>query len=201
MRLLPVFVILLIISPLFANGQNLPLDSIQNNSDSSGDTLRLQQGKRVVTIETYAARYNPRKAILYAAIFPGSGQVYNKKYWKVPLVYAGFATTIFFIDFYQDRYLLFKNELFGILESGAATSPRGFNQAQLRNIINSSKRERDFFTIITGFWYILQLVDAHVDAHLKEFDLNPQLQVKLEPKIENSPMFGQSTGIALTLKF
>ncbi|MEZ4972044.1 MAG: DUF5683 domain-containing protein [Cyclobacteriaceae bacterium] len=167
----------------------------------SSDTLRLERGKRVITIETYADRFNPRRAILYAAILPGSGQIYNKKYWKVPLVYGGFATGIFFIDFYQARYLKFKNELFQILEDGSDRSVSGFNESQLRNIVNKSKRERDFFTIVTGFWYILQLVDAHVDAHLKEFDLNPQLQVRIEPMMESNPMTGRSTGLALKLKF
>ncbi|MGE0590623.1 MAG: DUF5683 domain-containing protein [Cyclobacteriaceae bacterium] len=190
-----VFVIVLF---LCASAQAQNPDSLRS---LSSDTLRLERGKRVITIDTYADRFNPRKAILYAAILPGSGQIYNKKYWKVPLVYGGFATGIFFIDFYQDRYLKFKNELFQILEDGTDRSVSGFNESQLRNIVNKSKRERDFFTIVTGFWYILQLVDAHVDAHLKEFDLNPQLQVRIEPMMESNPMTGRSTGLALKLKF
>lgn len=190
-----VFVIVLFLSAT-AHAQNP--DSLRS---LSSDTLRLERGKRVITIDTYADRFNPRKAILYAAILPGSGQIYNKKYWKVPLVYGGFATGIFFIDFYQDRYLKFKNELFQILEDGTDRSASGFNELQLRNIVKKSQRERDFFTIVTGFWYILQLVDAHVDAHLKEFDLNPQLQVRIEPMMESNPMTGRSTGLALKLKF
>lgn len=164
------------------------------------DTLRLERGKKVITLETYAARFNPRKALLYSAIFPGSGQIYNKKYWKVPLVYGGFATGVFFINFYQDRYVTYKGQLFNFLDDGTL-SPEGFNETQLRKIVDDSKRERDFFTILTGFWYVLQLVDAHVDAHLKEFDLNPQLQVKLEPMIDNNPLNGQSAGLALKFKF
>jgi len=165
------------------------------------DTLRLDRGKQVITIETYAQRFDPRKAILYAAILPGSGQIYNKKYWKVPLVMAGFGTGVYLISFYQDRYVTYKEELFGILTDGSSTSPSGFNETQLRTLVNRTKRERDFFTIITGFWYILQLVDAHVDAHLKEFDLNPQLQVRLEPMMESNPMNGRSTGLSLKFKF
>ncbi len=164
------------------------------------DSLRLDRGKRVITLETYADRFNPRKALLYSAILPGSGQFYNKKYWKVPLVYGGFATGVFFISFYQDRYVTYKGELFGLLNDGSP-APSGFNEAQLRRIVDNSKRERDFFTIVTGFWYILQLVDAHVDAHLKEFDLNPQLQVRLEPMVESNPLNGQSAGLALKFKF
>ncbi len=204
MKLSIIFTFVLMLSFLHAKGQEQPQDSVSTIPAERilpADTLHQERGKKVITIDTYADRYNPRKAILYAAIFPGSGQLYNKKYWKVPLVYAGFATGIFFIDFYQRRYLLHKNELFTILETGEERSVSGFNEVQLRNIIDDSKRERDFMAIITGFWYILQLVDAHVDAHLKEFDLNPQLQVKLEPVLNNSPWNGQSAGIALTFTF
>ena len=164
------------------------------------DSLRLERGKKVITLETYAARFDPRKALLYSAIFPGAGQAYNKKYWKVPLVYGGFATGVFFISFFQDRYVTYKGELFGLLDDGTP-APSGFNEKQLRKIVDDAKRERDFFTILTGFWYILQMVDAHVDAHLKEFDINPQLQVRLEPMVGHHPMNGQSAGLALTFRF
>lgn len=196
MRMRSIFIVLFVFSSLVGFGQT--------NQDTlvsiPADTLRLERGKKVITLETYAARFNPRKALLYSAIFPGSGQIYNKKYWKVPLVYGGFATGIFFISFYQDRYVTYKGQLFNFLDDGTL-SPQGFNETQLRKIVDDSKRERDFFTILTGFWYILQLVDAHVDAHLKEFDLNPQLQVRLEPMIENNPLNGQSAGLALKFKF
>lgn len=177
----------------------------QQTSDSlisiSSDTLRMVKGKKVINIDTYAARFNPRKALLYSAIFPGSGQVYNKKYWKLPIVYGGFATTVYLVTFYQDSYLTRKNELFTLVSDGALISPTGYRENQLRRLVDRSKRERDFWSIVTGFWYILQLVDAHVDAHLKEFDVNPQLQVSLEPIMENNPMIGRSTGVALVIKF
>ncbi len=165
------------------------------------DTLRMTRGKKVINIDAYAARFDPRKALLYAAIFPGSGQFYNKKYWKVPLVYGGFAASIYLITVFQDSYLQYKNELYGILSDGSLKSPSGYTEAQLRRLTTVFKRERDFYSIVTVFWYVLQLVDAHVDAHLKEFDVNPQLQVKLEPIVESNPMTGKSAGIALKFKF
>lgn len=190
------FIIFLTFNALLVFGQE-STDTLKN---IPSDTLRLESNKKVITIDSYAARFDPRKALLYSAIIPGTGQLYNKKYWKVPLVYAGFATGIYFITFYQDRYLTYKEELYGFLNDGTPP-PSGFTEDQLRTIVDNSKRERDFFTILTGFWYILQMVDAHVDAHLKEFDLNPQLQVKIEPLIETNPLNGRSTGISLKFKF
>ena len=166
------------------------------------DTLPSYKGKRVITIESYAKRFDPRKALLYAAVFPGAGQAYNKKYWKLPLVYGGFAATIYVISFYQGEYNKYKSELFSILnEPGKTTSPSGYTEDQLRSAINTNRRQRDFFTALMGLWYVLQMVDAHVDAHLKEFDLNPQLQVRLEPSMSRDPYTGRSTGLSLKLRF
>lgn len=189
--------VILVLTVLIARGQEEP----DLGSSLSSDSIRITKGNKVITIDSYAARFDPRKALLYAAIFPGSGQFYNKKYWKVPLVYGGFAAGIYLVSVFQDSYLQYKNELYGILSDGSITSPSGYTEAQLRRLTNVFKRERDFYSIVTVFWYLLQMVDAHVDAHLKEFDVNPQLQVRLEPIIENNPMTGQSAGIALKIKF
>jgi hypothetical protein len=160
--------------------------------------VRLKSGK-IVNIKTYAARFDPRKAMFYSAILPGAGQVYNKKYWKVPLVYGGLLGLISVVKFYDDLETKYKGELFYMLNNpnlptypGTAITPTA-----LRTAIDQARRQRDYFTILTGFMYILQMVDAHVDAHLKEFDLNPQLHVRIEP----SMLPGNSVGMGLTIKF
>lgn len=167
----------------------------------SQDSVLTKNGKRY-TIESYEQRFDPRKALMLSATFPGWGQIYNKKYWKLPLVYGGFAAGIYVIDHYQGMYVSFKNELFTMLNDPTmTTSPEGYTEDQLRNLITTSRRQRDYFCILTGIWYMLQIVDAHVDAHLKAFDLNPQLQVKLEPAVENNLMTGRTTGLSLIIKF
>ena len=163
------------------------------------DTLKRQP--KVIDIETYAARFNPKKALMYSAVLPGLGQAYNKKYWKVPLVYGGFFVFGYLIDFYQGEYVRYKNELFLVINDPTQTAPSGLPESQLRTIVDRAKRERDFFIILGGMWYLLQIVDAHVDAHLKEFDVNPQLRISLEPMIEQSPMIGRSQGVSLIIKF
>jgi len=67
--------------------------------------------------------------------------------------------------------------------------------------VDKSRRERDFWVIMMGAMYILQMVDAHVDAHLKEFDLNPNLRVSIQPGIDQSELLGRQNSLALVIKF
>ena len=185
-----------------AYSQEVKKDSIQNTPT---DTLISKSGKRVVDIDTYSQRFNPRKAMLYAAVLPGLGQVYNKKYWKLPLVYGGFYALITVVDFYSKTGNKARNDLFDLLDGKVNAQSRSLlfdlTETQLRTIIDQAQRQRDYFLIFTGFLYLLQMVDAHVDAHLKEFDLNPKLKVRIEPHMENSYYTGTSTGIAIKLRF
>lgn len=184
-------------------------DSLRTAEDTviveSRDTVYLPPAD-TVAIKSYAKRFSPRKAILYAAIFPGLGQIYNKKYWKLPLVYGGFYAIGYYINNYNNLYTEYKGYLFYNLEHGLG----GDNQEnpeielttrQLRTIVDKSRRERDFMIILMGGMYILQMVDAHVDAHLKEFDVNPRLQVSIEPTLDQDAWTGRTMGMALVVKF
>jgi hypothetical protein len=169
------------------------------------DTL-IVESQDTTLIKSYATRYSPRKALLYAAVLPGLGQIYNKKYWKLPLVYGGFVSIGYAINFYQQGYKKYKLYLFENLESHPGDEnyahPKVFyTTSSLRTIVNRYRRERDFMVILMGGMYILQMIDAHVDAHLKEFDLNPKLQVSIEPTLEQNSLIGRQTGIALIVKF
>lgn len=159
-----------------------------------------------VKIQSYAKRYSPRKAILYAAVLPGLGQVYNKKYWKLPLVYGGFYAIGYYINRYNNLFTEYKGYLFYNLENNL----RGDNDenptinlttGQLRTIVDKARRERDFMIILLGGMYLLQMVDAHVDSHLKEFDLNPNLQVSIEPTMKQDAWTGRTTGLSLIFRF
>jgi hypothetical protein len=176
------------------------------NALAQADTLIIENPKDTVELKSYATRYDPRKAILFAAVLPGLGQVYNKKYWKLPLVYGGLAATGYAINFYNTGYKKYKSQLFYNLETNpgnenAQHPVSRFTTSQLRTITNKYRRERDFMVIIMAGVYILQMVDAHVDAHLKEFDLNPNLHVRIEPTWENDMMMGQTKGVALKFRF
>jgi len=172
------------------------------NDDITPDTTFIKGDGNVIDIESYSTRFDPRKALLFSAVLPGAGQFYNKKYWKMPLVYGGFGFLIYVANFYHTLNQKYREELFGVInDGGGGYSPSGYTEDQLRTLVDRTRRERDFFIILNGLWYMLQMVDAHVDAHLKEFDLNPKMQVRLEPMFQNSMMTGKNTGISLIIRF
>ena len=178
--------------------QEIPSDSLKNDtkSDPRGQLI-IDKSKDTLLIKSYAARYNPRKALHFAAVFPGAGQIYTKKYWKLPLVWGGLGATAYSINFYENLYTKYKSYLFDTLNG--KTTP--YSEDVLRTAINKVRRQRDFMIIIMGLVYVLQMVDAHVDAHLKEFDLNPDLHVKLQPMFENDQQLGRQTGFSLNIRF
>jgi hypothetical protein len=183
--------------------------SAQDSLIVERDTI-VEEGPDTVAIRSYAKRFSPRKAILYAAVLPGLGQIYNKKYWKLPLVYGGIYAIGYYIDLYNDLYTEYKGYLFYNLENNLREenqehpdliAGQRVTTGQLRRIVDKSRRERDFMVILMGGMYLLQMVDAHVDSHLKEFDVNPKLQVSIEPTMQQDALTGRTTGIALIIKF
>lgn len=168
------------------------------------DTIFLEP-EDTVLIKSYAKRYNPRKALLFAAVAPGLGQIYTKKYWKLPLVYGGFYLIGRNISMFNKTYVEYKNYLFYNIEnrfSDTQLNPTiNLTTPQLRRIVDKARRERDLWVICMGGMYLLQLVDAHVDAHLKEFDLNPNLKASIQPTMTNDAWVGRQTGVALTFRF
>lgn len=150
-----------------------------------------------------------KKATTLACIFPGAGQIYNKSYWKVPFVIGGFASMIYCIDWNNRGYQRFKKayNLLADYEAHPENYPDGptdefhgrYSASFIQNLRNNYRRNRDLCIIITGALYILQIVDAHVDAHLKDYDISDDLTMNIEPLVDytfvptqggNRPVFG-----------
>ena len=159
-------------------------------------------------IET-ANKYDPRIAGLYSAVLPGLGQIYNRKYWKVPIIYAGFYLFYYNVDRYNDRYQVFRKALLEGLDQGAFASGGTvyideyrveYDEESLRNRVNRDRRERDYLIIIGSIFYLLNIADAHIDAHLREFDVNEKLKLTVDPTLSrrNNSI---NTGLSLTLQF
>jgi hypothetical protein len=130
---------------------------------------------------------NPHKAALYSAILPGLGQVYNKKYWKVPIVYAGFATFAYFIDFNEKGYKLWKQAYIDYPDYHNLNYDFVLTLDQIDRTKNSYKRYRDLSIIGTGAFYILQIIDATVDAYLFDWDVSEDISLKIEPSLLQTP--------------
>jgi len=171
--------------------------------------LTAQEKEIVQDTTTYSEAYkldsayhSPRKAS-FLAIIPGLGQVYNKKYWKVPIVYVGFGTLAFFIDFNQKGYLKWKQAYIDFPDYDLEYD-FPLTLEQIDRTKNSYKRYRDLSIIGTAGFYILQILDATVDAYLFDWNISEDLSMKIEPAIIQSPsllMTPASNSLALRASF
>lgn len=169
---------------------------------SSYAQTELGQGLRTKDTIKKSSEINvlaPAKAAFYSAVFPGMGQIYNKKYWKVPLVYGALGTTIYFYINNNKKYHLFRDAYKRRLE--------GFNDDNYSYLDNSRliaaqkfyQNNRDLSALLTGLFYILNILDANVDAHLMQFNVNDKLTVK--PDLYRDQFTTkENLGICLTLK-
>ena len=140
---------------------------------------------------------DPKRAALFSAVVPGLGQAYNNKYWKIPLIYGGFFALGYYIDWNNDNYNFYRNALFEQLNNN--TNSTGFSESQLRSITDEFRRNRDILIILTGVLYGLNIIDAHVDAHLKEFDINEDLALSVQPASVNT-LVASGAGLSIALK-
>ena len=150
---------------------------------------------------TQLSRHRANRAALYSAILPGAGQVYNHKYWKVPILAAGAATLVYYLHFNNSYYQEFKTAYIDRADSDPSTNDNypnlTLNEIGVRK--DYYRRNRDLCYILMGGLYILNIVDAYVDAQLRGFDITDDLSLKFVPEfgaIDNSRPYG---GISLKL--
>lgn len=151
---------------------------------------------------TNVTKSNPKKASTLSAILPGLGQIYNKQYWKVPVIYGGYLVIGHYIKFNNGMYNEFRNALlFEVdgIESTINPFPN-FSKSSLKRNMDFWRRNRDLLIIFTGVYYLLNIVDAHVFAHLNEFNLNEDLTLKINPTVEKIQMIN-TVGISLKFNF
>ncbi len=164
-----------------------------------------QEELTLVATDTVSAKINPlapAKAAFYSAILPGLGQAYNKKYWKIPIVYAALGTGIYayawnkkkynsFRDAYKERLLLGENshDQYPFLSDQKLIDAQKFHQ-----------RNKDLSLLITVGLYVLNIVDANVSAHLQQFNVNGKLTVR--PEIhQNEINYKHNVGLAFNYQF
>ncbi|WP_245189398.1 DUF5683 domain-containing protein [Lunatimonas salinarum] len=196
-RILGFFFVLLsgiLCIPKDLHAQEETLDSL-NTSVVQGAESNLSDEARIPGYK------DPKKAMFYALLFPGGGQIYNEKVWKVPLIYGGILTSIYFFEFNNRRYQSFVRAL-EIIRDPSSQEQNPFpnlNQDGIIRNVNYWRRNRDSMFLVFGGIYALGFVDAFVDAHLSGFDISDDLTLKVEPSMQ--PIMASQSAVGLSLKF
>ena len=145
----------------------------------------------------------PAKAAFYSAVFPGLGQAYNKKYWKIPIVYISLGIGLYSYTWNQEKYHLYRDEYKRRLAGTSDPNHPIYSGKSDDCVIRGQKfhqRNRDLSALITGGIYILNIVDANVDAHLMQFNVNDNLTLKPELN-QNDFDFKYNYGVTLSYHF
>lgn len=162
---------------------------------------------------------DPTKATWLAVIFPGGGQIYNRKYWKLPIIYGGFVGCAYALTWNGQMYSDYSQAYLDIMDDNPATDsfldllPPGYNveanMDYLKKVIKRKKdtyrRYRDMSIFIFVGVYAISIIDAYVDAELASFDLSKDLSMKVKPTMIQNNQYdmrqGNSYGLQCSLKF
>lgn len=140
---------------------------------------------------------DPNKSLWYALAFPGLGQIYNRKYWKLPIVYGGVVGVVYAISWNGTKYNDYMRAYRDVTDSNPNTNyhleviPYGYPESSaetyVRNRMNVYRRYRDIAIVVGVAFYAITVIDAFVDAQLAGFDISPDLSMKVRPKIDTQP--------------
>lgn len=210
------FLFVVVCFVVLISGQNVKAQKIQ--SDTVISPIKIKE-------------HSPHKATIYSALLPGLGQIYNKKYWKLPILYGGIGVTVYAIGWntgqyndYKDAYVDFSKfvEYKYQPEGGTIPEPtskryekldpdRDFSSTSVsdddwykirfKNGKDKYKRDRDMSYIILFGVYVLNIIDATVDAHFTNFNINDDLSMSVQPKMNYSPVSGSTLGLSCRINF
>ena len=199
--------------------------SIESESETPLDTLQktvLQNTPKKKPVRDWATWHpNPKRALWLALVLPGAGQIYNRKYWKLPLVYGGFVGCVYAMRWNDQMYHDYSQAYLDISDDDPNT--QSYNQflhlgkaitkenmATYQNLFKQRKdryrrwRDLSFFCLLGV--YALSVIDAYVDASLSEFDISNNLSLRVEPAIINNrisrnPFTASAVGLQCSLNF
>lgn len=144
----------------------------------------------------------PAKAAFYPAVLPGLGQVYNKRYWKLPLIYGGIGASIYYYDLNNKNFKRYRNaykrRLAGFTDDEFQDVI--FDNDRLIDGMNFYKQYRDQSMLFVIGTYFLNILDANIDAHLKQYNINQNLSLK--PYMDQNPIVADHHfGVSLNFNF
>jgi hypothetical protein len=182
------------------------------------DTANME-AVHAVPVASDEKKFSPgsTKAVIYSAIFPGLGQIYNRKYWKLPIVYGGFMGCAYAISFNSRYYNDYMSAYLDFMDDDPATDsyrnflPYGYkieasNREWFSGVLKRKKdfyrRNRDLSYIVTIGLYVICMIDAYVDAELFNFDISPDLTFKVEPAFFERTAYNRRTfGLLCSFRF
>ncbi len=177
----------------------VPVDSLARVSETVANKKGVDSVLRV---------HSPRKAAFRSAVLPGWGQVYNKKYWKLPIIYGALGVTggVFFYNLnnYRDLRFAYKARYNAQFNSNGVDTPfirqnlKRLGIEDLRYYRDEFRRNIDYTVLVFVLLWGLNVVDATVDAHLKSFDVSPDLSFRIRPGYSE---MAKTNGISLVLAF
>lgn len=201
---------------------------ILSGSYSALSQVREKKIEISTTDSSLLESHSPGKGALYSAILPGFGQFYNRKYWKIPLVYAGFGTLGYSVTYNQKGFTKYKKAYIDFTDKlpetqsylnviGGNLDPVDFDPVlhpdtydsqqeewfskQLRNKMDYFRRNRDLSYIGLVGWYLLNILDATVDAHLFDYDIGDDLSLKIEPRLMYADRYMNTMGLQISITF
>jgi hypothetical protein len=175
--------------------------SAQNTIDKNVEV----DGLSIVKSDTLEKFHSPKKAGYMSAILPGLGQAYNKKYWKLPIIYGGFAALTYYIIDNNTNYIKYRDAYIARTDEDPTNDdilPQ-YTTDNLRIIKNNYWKNRDLSIILTVTLYILNIFDAIADAHLYYYDISDDLSLRIDPVVIPAYNIGQTSvnGIGVSLNF
>jgi len=211
----PIFLVIALILciPMLASSQHKDSLIVKDTTGKIVASSRVKKSNWVYKYDSTGKRvYEPRKAAILSAIMPGLGQAYNKKYWKIPLAWAAVGIPIY--SYFYNRGI-YREIQYAITVAEADKTDPGYQDMfdkvdpklqylvqqqsvnSLSNYRNEYRKDMDYSILFTLLLWGLNVVDATVDAHLKDFNVNDNLTMRITPAI-TSP---QSIGVAIVFKF
>jgi len=207
--------ILMFIAFQQTEAQVVVFDTVGNTVISADTIVKEAKTAKPVKVGKAQKPHSPQKATIMSACLPGLGQIYNKKWWKVPIVYAGLGGLGYLVydNYYEyNSYLRAYEFKTGDLPEGETLNDHETELAnhyaanQLQTYKESYRRDFEFYCILTVAWYGLNIVDACVDGHLYNYDISDDLSLSIDPYLRSTetpikmPHYAQ-VGLSFKLNF
>ncbi len=180
--------------------------NLQQPQIAVADSATVARKRESFFYRNFTKKYpNPRTAALLSFILPGAGQAYNKKWWKIPIVYGALGGMTWLALKNEKQYKTLRTNYKWLVDGDDMTNPTEepyifMNASQMKSYRDIYRGYTEKSYLFLGVTYLLAVTDAFVDAHLKSFDVSDDLSLRVVPDIQSAPgAFGASFGVGLRL--